>query len=297
MPADTDARAPVPPKKEAAPATLFSVSPDGSKLVFGRMVGLTKGELVARDLTARTETVIASHSVANGGIGSFWNQLSPDGSQVVYKLMPGPSINQCVVSLGGGAPRCQEFQSRFSLASVWRPDGARIVGECGEGAICEMDPADWSVRQIVSKPPDTQLLYPSYSWDGKWMAFMRRGGGVTAIAMARVREGGSLAPQPEWVRVSPPEIKLASRPRFTRDGKRIFYIRNEGGAQHLVVQPVDLASGRPVAPPVDIAALQIYASWFADSIASPSSTVQVSTTHVFFNTIELRSNVWATRLY
>src|SRR5205807_3834035 len=53
MPVDTDVRAPAPPRKEAAPATLFSVSQDGSRLVFGRMVGLTKGELVARDLAAR----------------------------------------------------------------------------------------------------------------------------------------------------------------------------------------------------------------------------------------------------
>ena len=297
MPVDTDARAPAPPKKEAAPATLFSVSQDGSRLVFGRAVGLTKGELVSLDMSARTETVIASHAVGNGGIGSFWNQLSPDGSQVVYRLMPGRFINQCLVSLGGGAPRCQEMQARFSLASGWRPDGARIAGECEQGAICEMDPADWSVRQIVPKPADTELLYPSYSWDGKWMAFMQRKGGVTAIAMARVRTDGSLAPQSEWVRVSPAEVKAASRPRFTRDGKRIFYIRNEGGVQHLVAQPVDLASGRPLGPPVDIAALQIYAAWFADLIGSPSSTVQVSATRVFFNSVELRGNVWATTLY
>src|SRR5258708_19901043 len=120
--------------------------------------------------------------------------------------MPGPSINQCLVSLGGGAPRCQEFQLRFGLASAWRPDGARIVGECEDGAICEMDPADWSVRQIVPKPPDTQLLYPTYSWDGKWMTFMQRAGGVTAIAMARVRNKCSLAPQPPSLPASPPHL-------------------------------------------------------------------------------------------
>jgi hypothetical protein len=44
-------------------------------------------------------------------------------------------------------------------------------------------------------------------------------------------------------------------------------------------------------------ALQIYAAWFADSLASPSSTVQISTTRVFFNSVELRGNVWATTLY
>jgi serine/threonine protein kinase len=302
LPLETKGGAPVPPKKEASPAALFTVSRDGSKLVFGRIAGLTQGELVVHDMASRTETVIASHAVT--GIGSFWCQLSPDGGRVIYRLVPrgsnvGPpfSINQCLVSLGAGAPRCLETQARFNLGSGWRPDGSRIVGECEKGAICEMDPSDWSVRQIVPNPPGSELLYPSYSWDGKWMTFMQRGGGVTAIAMARVRDDGSLVPQPEWVRVSPPEIRAASRPRFTQDGKSIFYIRNEGGVQHLVRQRVDPASGRPLAAALDVAPVQIYAAWFADSLGSPPSTVQVSTTRVFFNSVELRGNVWATRLY
>ena len=54
------------------------------------------------------------------------------------------------------------------------------------------------------------------------MAFMQRGEGVTVIAMARVRDDGSLSPQSEWVRVSPREVKAASRPRFAEDGKRVF---------------------------------------------------------------------------
>jgi hypothetical protein len=99
------------------------------------------------------------------------------------------------------------------------------------------------------------------------------------------------------VRVSPPEIKAASRPRFSKDGKLLFYIRNEGGVQHLVRHPVDLATGRALSSPVDIAPVQIYAAWFADSIGSPSSTVQVSGSHVFFNSVELRGNVWATTLH
>ena len=301
LPIETGDGLPVLPKKEASPAMLFTVSQDGSKLVFGRFAGLTQGELVVHDVASRAEAVIASHVVT--GLGSFWSQLSPDGGQVVYRLIPrgssmGPpfNANQCLVSLRGGAPRCQETLARFNLGSGWRPDGSRVVGECEQGAVCEMDPSDWSVRQIVPKPPGTELLYPSYSWDGQWMTFMQRSGGVTAIAMARVRDDGSLFPQSQWVRLSPPEIKAASRPRFTHDGKSIFYIRNEGGVQHLVRQRVNLALGRPLAPPVDVAPVQIYAAWFADSLGSPPSTVQVSTTRVFFNSVELRGNVWATIL-
>jgi serine/threonine protein kinase len=297
MPIPQDSRAPEAPRKEVAPAVVFDVSRDGARLIFGRILGSSRGELVVRDVAARTESVIASHAVQSGGIGSFWNQLSPDGSQVVYRLPGISTVSHCLVALGGGAPRCRETQPHFTMPSGWRADSARVLGECERGAICEMDPADWSVRQIAAKPADVELLYPSYSWDGKWMTFMHRSGGVTSIAIARVRDDGSLAPQAEWMRVSPPEIRAASRPRFTQDGRRLLYIRNEGGVQHLVIQPVDAASGRPLAPPVDIATLQIYAAWFADSIAAPSSTVQVSTTRVFFNSIELRGNIWSTRLH
>jgi hypothetical protein len=165
------------------------------------------------------------------------------------------------------------------------------------GAICEMDPADWSVRQIVHKPAGEELLYPSYSWDGKWIAFMQRGGILTPIAMARISADGTVAPQAEWVRVSPEDVKAASRPRFTSDGKLIFYIRNEGGVQHLVRQPVDLASGRAGGPAIVIAPIQIFPAWFADTIGSPSSTVDVSKDRVYFNSVELRGNVWTTSLH
>jgi hypothetical protein len=38
-------------------------------------------------------------------------------------------------------------------------------------------------------------------------------------------------------------------------------------------------------------------AWFADSLGSPPSSVQVSNTRVFFNSVELRGNVWATKLH
>jgi Tol biopolymer transport system component len=293
------------PRKEAAPAGLFGVSRDGAKMVFGRMAGMTKGELVARNVVTGTEMVIASHELMPGGIGSFYTHVSPDASQAVYRTVYRPSsmkfgeftIGHCLVSLMGGAPRCLETQARFWLASGWRPDGSRILGECEMGAICEMDPADWSVRQIVQKPAAEELLYPSYSWDGKWIAFMQRGGGGTAIAMARVRADGTVAPETDWLRVSPAEIQAAARPRFTKDGKLIFYIHNEGGVQHLMRQPVDLVAGRAGGPAEVIALVQIFPVWFSETIGGPTSTVEVSQDRVYFTSAEIRGNVWTTSLH
>jgi serine/threonine protein kinase/Tol biopolymer transport system component len=285
------------PKKEASPAGMFGVSRDASKLLFGRMAGLTKGELVSRDLASGAESVIATHQLQMGGIGSFWTQVSPDGSQAVYRMVPERfKINQCLVPMTGGAARCLETGDHFTLASGWRPDGRRVLGECNQGAICEMDPADWSVRQIVPKPANTSLLYPSYSTDGKWLGFMQRSGGTTAIALARVRGDGSVAPPAEWMRVSPSEVKNAARPRFTDDGRFILYIKNEGGVQHLLRQPVDLAAGKPGGPAVETATIQSFPAWFADTIGSPTSTVEVSRGRVYFNTVELRGNVWTMSL-
>jgi eukaryotic-like serine/threonine-protein kinase len=290
LPLDSLTRA-QPPKREAAPATLFAVSQDSAKLVFGRSVGLAKGELVSRDLASGAEAVIATHN--SGGFGNFWSQISPDSNQVVYRISNSPTeIQHCLVSPAGGSPRCQS--SRLALASAWRPDGTGIIGECDQGAVCEMNPSDWNVRQIVAKPSGAELLFPSYSADGRWMTFMYRTSGGTAIIMARVQSDGSLARQAECVRLSPPEIKAASRPRFTYDGKVIFYIRNEGGVQHLMRQPIDLAAGKALAEPTVIAPMQIYAGWFADSLGVPSSYIQVSRTRVYFNSVELHSNVWST---
>jgi eukaryotic-like serine/threonine-protein kinase len=314
MPLEGRAGAAERPRKEAAPAGLFGVSRDGAKLIFGRMAGLTKGELVSRELAAGTETVIATHELITGGIGSFWTHVSPDASQAIYRMNSNRgrgSIGHCLLSLMGGAPECRAtacsagsrescellLDPRFSLASGWRPDGTRVLGECEDGGICELNPADWNVRQIVHKPAGEVLLYPSYSWDGKWIAFMQRGGGLTAITMARVTANGTVAPRSEWVRISPAEVKAAARPRFSADGKLIFYIKNEGGVQHLVRQPVDLAAGRAGGPAVVIAPVQIFPAWFADSIGSPTSTVEVSKDRVYFNSVELRGNVWTTSLH
>ena len=46
------------PRREVAPARMFGAARDGSKLVFGRMLGSVRGELVLRDRARNTDTVL-----------------------------------------------------------------------------------------------------------------------------------------------------------------------------------------------------------------------------------------------
>ena len=184
--------------------------------------------MVARDLDSGAETVIASHELLPGGIGSFWTEISPDASQAVYRMNPkagDAQISHCAVSLTGGAPRCFAipFSFRFGLVSGWRPDGKRVLGECERGAICEMDPMDWSIRKVVPQPTDEQLLYPSYSLGRKVDgSLMQRGGGTTAITMARALADGGIAPRNEWVCISPAEIRRRRARGSRKTAKRFF---------------------------------------------------------------------------
>jgi hypothetical protein len=49
------------PTEEAAPGQMFGTSRDGGKLVYGRMLGIQKGQLILRDRKSGSETVLAEH--------------------------------------------------------------------------------------------------------------------------------------------------------------------------------------------------------------------------------------------
>ena len=127
-----------------------------------------------------------------------------------------------------------------------------------------------------------ELLYPSWSWDGGWVAFMKRRAGRTSISATPVREG-RLGGEESWI-----DIALSGeRPRFSPDGASIFYEH----ANELLRQKLEPATKRPLGEPVSLAQIP---SVF--SRAAPINLVCVSRDRVFFNTYEVRSNVWMTRL-
>jgi hypothetical protein len=284
-----------PPHREAAPASLFGASRDGARLVFERMIGAGTAQVVALDRKAGTETLLATQQVGGAGIGSLWTQVAPDGSQAIYRVILPNNYSHYLVSTTDGAPRRVVPADDFGLASTWRPDGRHVVGECKGGAICELDTATGSMRDLLAKPVGIELLYPALSWDGKWIACMRRGQSGTVICAARVRTDGTLPGESEWVEISPRGI-AASRPRFASDNRGIYYLLSEGGVQSLFRQDIDPDSGRPLGERRNLAPVQVFPAWFGYSIGASSSTVDVSRDRVFYNTADVRSNVWAMSL-
>jgi Tol biopolymer transport system component len=208
---------------EAAPGDFFGTSRDGKTLVYRRMTGMVKGNLVLRERSSGTETTIAVHDeLPLGGIGSLWPQVSPDGTRVIYRALANPS-GHYQVSTTGGASKFVIAITRFNLATDWSPDGKRVIGECAPttDGICALDVDVAEVSTLLKDARGGELLYPSYSWDGKWVVFMLRRAGRTVICVTPVRDG-SLRGESEWVQISP-ETADASRPRFSPNGASIYY--------------------------------------------------------------------------
>jgi Tol biopolymer transport system component/tRNA A-37 threonylcarbamoyl transferase component Bud32 len=272
----------------------FSVSRDGRLLAFTRLTSGTTGELVLKNLKTGEQKVYAEHDQLGASFGSLWPIVSPDGKQVVYRVV-GQTGGHFLLNTEGGAPRRVASMAQFQLGSDWSPDGSRVLGECpaAQGGICQLDPATGAVEPFFRHPSDA-LLYPSWSWDGTAIVFMRRPpGGMTSIWVAPVA-GGVVAPKESWFAISPPETDN-SRPRFSPDGMSVYYLLTRDGVKRLVVQRLDRlrrkAEGEPVSlpgPPIELTAIT--------GTGGPYPLVAVTAGRIYCGSVEPTANLTKLRL-
>ena len=283
------------PRREVAPANLFAVSKDGRMMTFGRVLGPDRGELRARRIDGGDETVLASHPVANWGVGSFWGTISQDGRRVFYRVNRTTRNVFYVVPTTGGTARELSIFDGFNLGSDWDQGDSRVLGECQPTTkgVCAVDPVSGRVTTIVTDPQGAELLYPSMSWDGRWMTFMRRLSGATAVYVAPEGADGIPRRFGEWVPISPRGL-TGARPRFAPDGNSLFYLLTDRGTVSLVRQPLDSATKHPIGEPTRITAVQVFPTTLSYSFGASASIIEVTRDRVYFNTIDLRSNAWLT---
>jgi Tol biopolymer transport system component/predicted Ser/Thr protein kinase len=276
----------------------FGVARDGSTLVYGRLVSEQAGELAVRNIRTGEERVFAAHELLNAGHGSIWPQVSPDGKQVLYRLAPGNrggETGHFVLDLGTGEVKKVAGLEEFQLGSDWSADGRRVLGECPPPrfGICDLDPVSGAVRKLFVHPSD-QLLYPSQSWDGRWMVFAKRKpGGIAGIWVAHVTANG-VEGEGKWAEISPHGTDN-SRPRFSADGNYVYYMLGQGGMRQFAIQKVDGRTGAasgpmslPVRRPIELTALT--------GSAGPYPLISVTSGRVYYSSIALRRNIWQARL-
>jgi len=209
-----------------------SLSPDGTRLALQIAAGPNKNVFVyefgAGTLTRQTQ----------GGIESkpIWTS---DGKSLAYASGRGAERSLLMQPLDGSAPPRKLYQTRQDVwPGSWTPDGQSLV-------FVETPPTEFGDIKIVSATADAKAeplvasenpeFSPALSPDGRWLAYMAIDGVRAEVYVRPFRGGTSRQISTDGGR----------EPRWSRDGRELFYRRG----RFMVAVPVratpELTFGKP----------------------------------------------------
>jgi len=236
------------------------LSPDGKMLVF-RKRRADKEELWAKSLADGRETLLT-------GADDFRRVnpiLSNDGSRLLYvrsgpaqiEIDPQASRTLAVRTLNGSDEQIltSPMQGRISLTD-WTPDGKWILMSSdlqtpGRVALA-LFPVDAAPRaetqmRVIASNPEYNLWQGRFSPDGRWISFNAFNATDPSVSTVYIvsSSGG------EWIKLSEGRF-WDDKPRWSPDGKAIYFVSNRTGFFNVWKVRFDPATGKPLDQPTRV---------------------------------------------
>jgi Tol biopolymer transport system component/DNA-binding winged helix-turn-helix (wHTH) protein len=233
--------------------------------------------------------------------------ISPDGSRVIFERdckhgrtsAPPDDPLPCgfMVSAAGGEPeqvceRCTPlgFSSDGSVVLLQKysdtdPSKSRIVA---------LDLRTRNEKDFFSLP-GRPVFQASFSWDDRWVVFEKpdpMGLPLFQILIAPVRRGLA-APESEWMTVTD-GLHSDQNPRFSSDGKTIYFTSTRDGTLCIWAQPLDPASKHPLGPPIAFEHFHNEAGRAAAFFRGDGVDLTVARDKVLINLPLVHSEIWMT---
>ncbi len=207
-----------------------------------------------RDLSSGKQTWIANVKGEASAVSVLVNRA---GSRVAYTTCPGePSMCTIfTVAASGGAPAkvcddCGQLRS-------WSSNGAIMVSQ--QNIVEGSKMARWRINRIetasgratiLTEKPDTFLFAPDLSPDGRWIVFQARPAPVSDLEqlfVAPADENVPVAPS-RWIALTDLQ-NFDAGPRWSRDGKMVYFTSNRDGFTCLWALRLDPVTKYPVGQP------------------------------------------------
>lgn len=269
-----------------------NLSPDGTKLAFCPMRA-GKWELWEKSLVdGREAPVISDDHVRD------FPQWSPDGMRLAYTRSNFIDQGETQVMAWSGENRREEPvmapNTRYPLVWDWSPVGQLLlVGQNNDKNRSEIwvvplaaaPHAETAARKIASDPA-YDLYQSRFSSDGRWVVFEGVRNTPTGLESALYVISAAVGP---WMPISHGK-RWDDKPRWSPDGKTIYFVSDRGGFFNVWAIRFDSAKGKPVGEPFRVTSFESPELMVSDAIPKVDFSL---TQNRFVLTMEQRSgSIW-----
>ncbi len=268
-----------------------SISTDGSKLAF---ISDRSGnrDVWFMDLVTRRVTALTVTPAAEG-----YPKVSPDGAQVVYRVIEDPEQALYLVPAAGGA--AVKICDDCGYPTSWSSDAASILYEPGSVItdVMELVLATRKSRPLLIHPR-LALRSARFSPDDRWIAFHAETGAISRqVFIAPTPKDVATAPEKDWIAVTD-ATGVNHNPAWSPDGNLLYFLSERDGFRCIWAQPLDRVSRKPAGEALAVAHFHTARrSLFTNVRANPNQTgLTVNHRKMVFSLDEMTSNIWLTRL-
>lgn len=261
----------------AAAEYLPSISADGKSLAFTSTRSGNR-EIWAKDLTTGKES-----RFPGTGLSDEFPKISPDGSRVAFTVVQEQhKAAICVRSFSRNLPD-QVFENG-DWVWTWSPDGRYLLYKWGALRRVRLLELISGRRSEFLQDPDGQVFQPSFSSDGRWIAFLDSSG----IFAAPYRRAAAITKR-DWIRIV--DGGFLDKPRWSPDGARLYFTSDADGSKCIWTQRLDAITKRPIGEPTPFYHLHSPGRSLSN-VGAPLADFVVARDRLIFPQTELSGNIW-----
>jgi Tol biopolymer transport system component len=149
-------------------------------------------------------------------------------------------------------------------------------------------------RTPIASHPAMQVLSPQFSPDTRWIAMHVRNAELTRQVFVLPFHPDRETPQSEWIPITDGQ-KLDRDPKWSPDGRLLYFLADREGARGIYAQHVDPATGHPAGAAFEVKMFRSTRRsmmYFGNTgLSSPA----IARDRMVFALGEMTGNIWLTR--